>query len=198
MKTSGPFRGVPSGQSSLYPGQKLTETWEIIFEGREARGPNGYRRFITGTIGKWFHTTIYGGSTGEGQTIDEARLAMVLGIARAICDDESAFIHNADEISKAQTLRWFQSKAEELATELDEEQHSEVVRQSVCNKYQRRMKFLDQLTAEWQDEHDYWPEETKEEDAAPASNTAREADTQAAVRALRRTVAGVANRAGQD
>lgn len=160
----------------LEVGQKLTETWEITFEGRESRSPGGYRRFVTGTISKWFHGTIYGGNAGEGQTIDEARLAMVLGTARAICDDDTAFVHDADQLHLARTLAWFTGRMEELEEELEEEQQGELPRKSVCNKLKRQMKFLNQLTAEWQEEHDYYPQE----EDAPGSQTTREADIRSA------------------
>jgi hypothetical protein len=174
----------------LAPEQKLTEMWEIQYEGRERRGQRPYR-IVTGTIKHWFHSTYYGGATGEGETVQEARLAMVLGLARAICNDESAFSYDAEQIGKSIMLHWFQDKLKELVAEFDVEDLTE--KQS--KKLRRRIKFLEQLTAEWQEDNDYWPEEAD----ATETETTRQADTHTARAALVRARAeGERTGAGKD
>jgi hypothetical protein len=105
-----------------------------------------------------YHSTIYGGANGVGRTVEEARLEAVLGLARAITDDETAFDHDADEIFKAEQYRWWQCHISDVQEMLDA---GEVTRK----RGRRRIKLLEQLMAEWQEDHDYWPEEKTEADA---------------------------------
>jgi hypothetical protein len=149
--------------------------WEVQFEGRERRGQRPYR-IVTGTLKHWFHSTYYGGATGEGETVPEARLAMVLGLARAICDDESAFSYDAEQLGNSKMLHWFQSKLEELVAEFEVEDLTE--KQS--KKLRRQIKFLEQLMAEWQESNDYWPEEADDTE----TEATRTADTRRARAAL--------------
>ena len=44
---------------------------------------------------------------------------MVLAVARAISEDVTAFQHDADELYKAQMLRWWDSKIKEQREELE-------------------------------------------------------------------------------
>ena len=161
----------------LAPGQKLSETWEIEFEGRERRHEKPHR-YITGSVRRWYHGTYYGGSTGEGETVDEARLSMVLGLARAICDDESAFQHDADELANFRMLHWFQDKIKELRDEEDSPEDLTVKR---SKQLDRRIRFLERLQGEWQEENDFWPEENDEH----TSQATREADRRIAAAAVR-------------
>jgi hypothetical protein len=133
----------------LKEGQKLTEMWEVEFSGQDWRGQPDKR--IRCRIKEMYTSAIYGGAHGYGATVDEARLNAVLGLARAICDDPNAFSYNAEEIFKAQQLGWFEGRIQEERDLLDSKDFSH-------QKTRRRIKLLEQLQAEWQEEHDYWPE----------------------------------------
>ncbi len=177
----------------LAPGQKLEETWTIRFEGRERRGEKPFR-FVTGTILRWYNGTYYGGSTGEGETVDEARLAMVLGLARAICNDESAFNHDAEELGNWAQLHWFQAKIKEL----QEERDSEDLTSKAAKRLDRKINFLELLMAEWQEDSDFWPDDEEDRttyDRLKAEAT-RQADRRAALSTLRAADAAHEQRTG--
>jgi hypothetical protein len=140
----------------LQEDQKLLEYWVVEYTGKDRRRRR-IDEWVECRIIKMYHSTIYAGSTGYGKTVDEARLNAVLGLACAICDDSTAFQHDADDIFRKQQLGWFNAKMSELRDELDlldDDDPPKAVKQ-----VKRRIKCLDQLTAEWQEEHDYWPEE---------------------------------------
>ena len=144
---------------SIQEGQKLTEQWEVEFIGRGYRHASPDKR-VECRVVKMYHGTIYGGAHGFGKTVDEARLNAVLGLARAICDDGSAFNYDAEEIFKAQQLGWFEArlKEEQEALELLDEGATQKERRRII----RRINLIDKLMGEWQEEHDYWPEEVEE------------------------------------
>lgn len=171
-------RPAQPNDTMLHPGQKLTEMWEIVFEGRESRGPGGYRRVVTGSVGKWYHGTIYGGSTGEGQTVGEARLAMVLGLARAIADDENAFEHDTEQLYKKRTLSWLEGRKKELEDELELmlQEWDEDDNPPGSKKIYRRIGFMEELIGVFCEEHDYFPDP----EDAPGSKNSREEDTRTA------------------
>lgn len=159
----------------LQDGQKLTEHWEVEYTGKGYQQQRDPAKRIECRVVKMYHSTIYGGSNGTGATVEEARLNAVLGLARAICNDGTAFNYDADEIFKGQQLRWFESKRQELQDELsDLESEFEQPRKgsSEIKKVRQRIKQLEQLQAEWQDEHDYWPAETEETNDLPGKVTA--------------------------
>lgn len=165
----------PTNDSLLAPGQKLVEHWEVEFEGKDRRSQKPYR-YVEARLRRWYHNTYYGGSGGEGETVDEARLAMVLSLARAICNDGDAFQHDADDIFRGEMLRWFQGKIQEYDDYLELEDLTD----KQARKTKRRIRLLEQLTAEWQEDYDYWPEE----DDAPDAQVARAGDRRAAHAAL--------------
>jgi aspartate oxidase len=133
-----------------------------------------------------YHSTIYGGSHGYGKTVDEARLNAVLGLARAICDDGTAFNYDAEEIFKAQQLSWWQSRIQQEREELELLEEDKPGSNRYARKIERRIKLLEQLQGEWQEEHDYWPEEARE--------ATRPSATPAAIAAVRVSAPGVADR----
>src|SRR4051794_13577654 len=144
-----------------------------------------------------YHGTIYGGANGVGKTVDEARLEAVLATARAICDDSTAFDHDADEIFKAEQYRWWQDKLQEQQEELEEKDNPGPGQRK---KAQRRIRLIEQLMGEWQEEHDYWPEEKAEAsdriEARAAKIRADTARRRAASAALAAVAAGQAGRTG--
>jgi hypothetical protein len=151
----------------LREGQKLSEEWLVEYTGR------GYRasadRRVECRIVNMYHSTVYGGANGHGKTVDEARLNAVLGLARAICDDATAFRYDADEIMKGEQLRWWQGRIQQEQEELELlEEDKPGSNHSARKKIERRIKLLEQLQGEWQEEHDYWPEEARE---APRPST---------------------------
>ena len=141
----------------LQEDQKLIEHWTVEFTGR-----NRLRRkpeeWIECRVVKMYHGTVYGGANGTGKTVEEARLNAVLGLARAICDDSTAFQHDADEIMKGEQYRWWKGKLHDLHEALE---FTEGEDDPGDKKLRRRMKLTEQLMAEWQEEHDYWPEQDK-------------------------------------
>jgi hypothetical protein len=68
---------------TIKPAQTLTETWEVVFIRRpwHWRGEHPIEARLS-----WPHSTIYA-TSGQGKTIDEARLDLVLKLAGAIADD---------------------------------------------------------------------------------------------------------------
>ena len=96
----------------LQEGQKLTEHWHVEFTGKN-RIHRPVEEWIECRIVKMYHSTIYGGANGLGKNVDEARLEAVLGLARAICDDVTAFDHDADEIFKAESCAGSQGTIKE-------------------------------------------------------------------------------------
>jgi hypothetical protein len=144
----------------LQEGQKLTEHWQVEFTGM-SRIMRPVEKWIECRMVKMYHSTIYAGSVGKGRTVEEARLNMVLAVARAICQDMTAFGHDADEIFKGEQYRWWLSKIQEYQDELEAEEE-DAPRKSHITKLKRRIKLLEQMMAEWQEEHDYWPEEDAE------------------------------------
>ena len=139
----------------LQEDQKLIEHWTVEFTGR-SRLRRKPEEWIECRVVKMYHGTVYGGANGAGKTVEEARLNAVLGLARAICDDGSAFQHDADEIFKYEQYRWWQSKIQDEQECLLEGESSKERR-----KIKRRIKRLENLMAEWQENYDYWPEEGK-------------------------------------
>lgn len=137
----------------LQEGQVLIEAWHVEFTGKNRRRPP--EEWIECRVVRMYHSTIYGGANGVGKTVDEARLEAVLGLARAICDDSTAFDHDADEIFKAEQYRWWQGKLQEQQDELEEKDNPSPGQRK---KVQRRIRRIEQLMGEWQEEHDYWPE----------------------------------------
>lgn len=167
----------PSEQR-LKRGQVLTENWEIKYEGVGRHGPVAVRAMLK----TWPNTTYYASSV-EAETVDQARLMLVLQQARAICDDETAFQHDADELANQATLHWFNSKVRELRDEaemLEDEDEPAKSHTRELRRLQRRIKLVEQLTAEWQEDNDYWPEEP---DAADTEAT-RQADRRVAIAAI--------------
>jgi hypothetical protein len=153
--------------TTLSEGQMLVEAWEVQFKGRNrARRP--VEEWVECRVVNMFHSTIYGGANGTGRTVEEARLEAVLGLARAICDDLTAFDHDADEIFKAEQLRWFQSTIAEQAEIIEDEESSP----KQHKKAMRRIKLLEELQGIWQEDHDYWPD-TDSEEAARSRTEAR-------------------------
>ena len=139
----------------LQPGQVLTEQWEIQFTGR-GRIHRPVEEWVECRIVKMYHSTIYGGAHGTGSTVDEARLEAVLGMARAICDDVTAFDHDADEIFKAEQHRWFLGQIKEHQDNLDDDEDLDT---KTRKRDQRRIDVLEELLGIWQEDHDYYPEE---------------------------------------
>lgn len=173
---------------TIQDGQKLTEQWEVEYIGRGFRSSTPDKR-VECRIVKMYHSTIYGGANGHGKTVDEARLNAVLGLARAICDDGTAFNYDAEEIFKAQQLSWWKSRIQQEQEELElleDEDEPPRSRPRERRKIERRIKLLEQLQGEWQEEHDYWPEEARE--------AARPSATSAAIAAVRVSPSGVADR----
>lgn len=66
----------------IRPDQRLEETWRVDYE------RPGFGRPIVARL-SWPHSTVYC-VRGEGATIDEARLALVLALAGAIADDRTS------------------------------------------------------------------------------------------------------------
>lgn len=64
---------------TLRPAQRLEEDWTVDYE------RPGFGRPIVARL-RWPHNTVYC-VRGEGQTVEEARLALVLALAAAIADD---------------------------------------------------------------------------------------------------------------
>lgn len=143
----------------------LLEAWTVEYKGKERRGRKP-DQWIECRIVRMYHGTVYGGSNGTGRTVEEARLSAVLGLARAICDDPSAFKHDAEAILMGEQLRWWENKLHELHESLE---FGEEVTGSE-KKLRRRIKLLEQLQAEWQEDHDYWPE--KAQDSSQAEHKA--------------------------
>jgi len=156
----------------LQPGQVLTEHWEVQYKG-QPRIHKPVEEWVECRVVRMYHSTVYGGAAGRGTTVDEARLEAVLGLARAICDDVSAFQHDADEIFKAEMLRWFEETIKEQQDILDEE-YEEKDRPKIDKKAQRRIKLLEELQAMWQEDHDYWPEKEEASRAAARAEVVRE------------------------
>jgi hypothetical protein len=156
----------------LQEGQLLLEAWHVEFKGmgRLRRKPE---EWVECRIVKMYHGTIYGGANGTGKTVEEARLEAVLGMARAICDDVTAFDHDADEIFKAEQYRWWLDKIQECreSLELGEETPGS------ARKLKKRIKRLENLMAEWQEDHDYWPEEDTPNDRIAARAAQIRTDT---------------------
>jgi hypothetical protein len=96
--------------------------------------------------------------------------------SRAICDDVTAFDHDADEIFKGEQYRWWQAKLIEANNELEEER-DDAPRKSQITKLKRRIKRLENLMAEWQEDHDYWPEEEGADNRVEARAAKIRADT---------------------
>lgn len=141
----------------------LIEAWAVEFKGVSRRS-KPVDEWVECRIVKMFHGTVYGGAHGVGKTVDEARLNAVLGLANAICDDTSAFDHDADEIFKAEVYRWFQSKLQEIRDEqeaLEGEYDNPSKGASEMKKLNRRAKLVEQLMAEWQEDYDYYPAEAE-------------------------------------
>lgn len=162
----------PSEQR-LKRGQVLTENWEIKYEGVGRHGPVEVRAMLK----TWPNTTYYASGV-EAETVDQARLMLVLQQARAICDDENAFQHDADELANQGTLRWFNSKLQELKDEiemLEDEDEPAKSHTRELRRLQRRIKLVEQLTAEWQEDNDFWPEEADDTDTEATRRTDRKA-----------------------
>jgi hypothetical protein len=138
----------------LQPGQVLLEGWHVEFTGKN-RVHRPAEEWIECRIVKMYHNTIYGGANGVGRTVDEARLEAVLGMARAICDDVTAFDHDADEIFKDEMLHWFANTIKEQQENLDDD---EEITPKALKRGQRRINLLEELLAMWQEDHDYWPD----------------------------------------
>jgi hypothetical protein len=143
-----------SNDYPLQEGQMLMEAWHVEFKGM-SRIRRPAEEWVECRIVKMYHGTVYGGATGVGSTVDEARLEAVLGLARAICDDVTAFDHDADEIFKGEQHRWWLSRIQEETDILDDEE----MQPKDYKKARRRIELLEQQLAIWQEEHDYWPEE---------------------------------------
>lgn len=152
----------------LQEGQVLLEAWHVEFTGknRVRRKPE---EWIECRVVKMYHGTIYGGATGVGKTVEEARLEAVLGLARAICDDVTAFDHDADEIFKAEQYRWWLGKIQECRESLEFGEETE----GSEKKIKRRIRRLENLMAEWQEDHDYWPEEESADQARSEARAAQ-------------------------
>jgi hypothetical protein len=176
---------------TLQEGQMLLEAWHVEFKGVSRRRPP--EEWVECRVVRMYHGTIYGGATGVGKTVEEARLEAVLGLARAITDDVTAFDHDADEIFKGEMLHWFANTIKEQQELLDDE---EEITPKALKRGQRRINLLEELLAMWQEDHDYWPEE--ESDTQEARREARAAkirsDT-AKRRAASARLADVAQRA---
>jgi hypothetical protein len=174
----------------LQEGQVLLEAWHVEFKCVSRRRPPS--EWVECRVVKMYHGTIYGGANGVGKTVDEARLEAVLGLARAICDDFTAFDHDADEIFKAEQHRWWLSKLQECRESLE---FGEGTPKS-ARKLKRRIRQIEQLMGEWQEEHDYWPEaEDADQEARSKARAAQiRADTSKR-RAASARIAEVAARA---
>ena len=177
-----------SRSETLSEGQKLVEVWRIEYEPMPLahRGPDRVR----GRMVWWPHATHYASSV-EAPDIHTARLQIVLGQARAICDDALAFKYDEDNIHNANMLAWFNGKLQELHDEEDAE--GLTVKRS--KQLDREIRLLERLVAEWQEEHDYWPEE----DDAPGSEATRAKDKRTAALAVSRAAAeAVRSGGGED
>jgi hypothetical protein len=146
---------------TLQEGQRLSESWQVEFTGK-SRLHRSPEQWVECRVVRMYHSTIYGGANGVGKTVDEARLEAILGLARAITDDVTAFDHDADEIFKAEQYRWWLSKVEECREAL--ESGEDTPRSE--RKLRHRIKRIEKLMAEWQEDHDYWPEEESAEPEA--------------------------------
>jgi hypothetical protein len=141
---------------TLQEGQKLSESWLVEFVGK-SRLHRTPEQWVECRVVRMYHGTIYGGANGVGKTVDEARLEAVLGLARAITDDVSAFDHDADEIFKAEQYRWWLGKIQECREALESGEDTP----KYARKLKRHIKRIENMMAEWQEDHDYWPEEER-------------------------------------
>jgi hypothetical protein len=146
---------------ALQEGQLLLEAWHVEFKGmgRRNRQPE---EWVECRVVKMYHGTVYGGATGVGSTVEEARLEAVLGLARAICDDVSAFDHDAEEIFNAEQHRWWLSRIQEETDILDDSEMGPKDKKKAA----RKLALMEEQLAIWQEEHDYWPEEESANDEA--------------------------------
>lgn len=172
----------------LQEGQKLTETWQVEFKGMNRRHRK-LSEWVECRVIKMYHGTTYGGANGVGRTVEEARLNAVLGLARAITDDVTAFDHDADEIFKAEQYRWWLSKLQECRESLEFDEETPKSRR----KLKRRINRIEQLMGEWQEEHDYWPE--AQDTSQEARSTARAAQIRADIERRRTASARLAEAA---
>jgi hypothetical protein len=177
---------------TLQEGQMLLEAWHVEFKGVSRRRPP--EEWVECRVVRMYHGTIYGGATGVGKTVEEARLEAVLGLARAITDDVTAFDHDADEIFKGEQYRWWLSRIQEERGILDED-YEEKERPRINKRAERRIKLLEEQMAIWQEEHDYWPEE--ESDTQEARREARAAQIRTDTAKRRAASARLADVAGR-
>jgi hypothetical protein len=157
------------GDIILQEGQVLLEAWHVEFVGKQRRS-RPVDEWIECRVVKMYHGTIYGGANGVGKTVEEARLNAILGLANAICDDVTAFDHDADEIFKGEMYRWWSGKLDELAEEIDSLDEKEDAAR--IKKLRARINRLHKIMCLWQEDYDYWPETPDSEEAE-----AREART---------------------
>lgn len=141
---------------TIKPGQKLSETWEIEYECVTGTGISEVR----GRLTAWPNTTYYAASA-TGATVDEVRLKIVLGLARGVCDDETAFQHDARDIHLADMRQWFLGKQQEIKEQIETEKadkDSEDYDAVEIRELLEKLATIRALFGEWGEDHDYYPE----------------------------------------
>lgn len=94
---------VPPDGQKVFPGQKLTEEWQISVEaGKDAAAP------LVARLHVWPNSTYYM-VRGYGKTVEEARLDLVSKLAAAIHDDPNPFGAAKRTVFLNDMHRWLKS-----------------------------------------------------------------------------------------
>lgn len=154
-------------RQAVYPGQKITETWELEFEKKREGGP------VVARLASWPHHTSYA-VRGDGESVDEARLEFVTMLARAIHEDPNPFgdLGNVAHISQVIVFLEALRQGEQLGTPGTEED-PEGTRYEPASDYYLPNQITDELPQGWEDVighvinmikswADFYPEEEQE------------------------------------
>jgi hypothetical protein len=125
-------------------GQTLEELWRITYERQRFDSP------IVARLVSWPHTTYYTGR-GEGNTVEEARLALVTMLASAIHNDPDPFGNIGPAIHVAHVIEF-------LRKTMDEEDDY-CLSLSDVELPEGWKQVVDQVITQFQGYMDYWPEE---------------------------------------
>jgi hypothetical protein len=129
---------------SIQPGQKLTEMWGISFEKHRLDSP------IVARLDSWPHHTYYTGR-GEGKTVEEARLALITMLARAIHEDPNPFGDLGKVIHTAHVIEFLRS--------LTDEREANNLADNFDDLPEGWETVVDHIITLFQGHMDFWPEE---------------------------------------
>ena len=151
----------PVSDIVLQEGQVLMEAWHVEYTGKR-RLSRPAEEWIECRVVKMYHCTIYGGANGNWQdgrgSATERRAGARPMPSAMTC---RRLTTTPTRSSRPRSYRWWLGKLQECRESLEDGEDAP----GSEKKLKRRIKQLENMMAEWQEDYDYYPEETIADEA---------------------------------